>query len=116
MPKKAVIKPMSDNDVVEQKGTVKSDMTRSVKVNDTMQNLTVTRSLNHKKGAFEILVKWNMNAITGDDVVDSATLDSFCRMMMSQRNKCITWRDEWKRSNDNPEDPDQIGMGFADED
>lgn len=114
MATKKVIKPMSESDVVEEHGTVKSAITRAVKINDTMQNLTVVRSLNHKKGSFEIHVKINMNAITGDDVKDTATLDTFSKMIIYQRNKCLKWRDDWK--NENTSDENQMGMGFKDED
>lgn len=74
MAKKTVIQPMQKGDFVLEKGTLKIDYKRGVVINDKTQNLTVTPSLNHKKGTFSINFKWNMEAITGDDLIDMATL------------------------------------------
>lgn len=107
MARKKVIQPIDPNDVIEKQGIIKSDVTRGVTINDTQQELKVERALNHKKGTFSISVKWNMNAITGDDILDSATLDSLNQMMMYQRDKCLEWRDQWHQENS---DPNQANM------
>lgn len=104
---------MSVNDFVEEKGTLKTQIKRGVKIKDKTQNLTVEMSMNHKKGTFDIQFKWNMDAITNDNLVDTATLDSACQMLMAARDKCLTWRDSWK--NENPDDPDQLELGIDDD-
>lgn len=109
---KKVIKAMSSDDFIEEKGTLKTQIKRGVTIKDKSQNLTVDMSMNHKKGTFDISFKWNMDAITNDNVVDSATLDSAASIMMAARDKCLKWRDEWK--NDNPSDPDQMELGIKD--
>ena len=107
---KTVIKPISPNDVIEVKGTDKIDVKRGVKINDVQQELVVQRSLNNKKGTFDIVFKWNMNAVTGDDTLDTATLQTVLQMFMFQRDKSLQWRDDWKQGNQNPKDPDQLAM------
>ena len=107
MARKKVIQPIDENDVVVKKGNDKVSIVRSVSINDTTQDLKVDRIMYHKKGTFNISLSWNMNAITGDDVTDSATLQSLMQMVMLQRDNCIKWRDEWKQENS---DPNQTNM------
>lgn len=113
MAKKRVVKAMSKEDFLVKKGTVKESIERGVTINDKVQNLTITTSKNHKKGTFHIEFKWNMDAITNDDFIDTATLDSMNQMMMAARNECLQWRDAWKNER---EDPDQLDMNFGEDD
>ena len=108
-----VVKAMKSEDFVEEKGTLKIIMKRGVKIQDKTQNITVERSLNYKKGTFEISFKWNMDAVTGDDITDTATLDSINQMLFSTRDLCLQWQKEWKEGR--PTDPDQIDMDFDDD-
>ena len=55
-----------------------------------------------------------MDAVTGDNVIDSATLDSLNQLKMTARDYCLKWQKTW--NDDNPEDPDQVKMGFDPED
>lgn len=110
------IKAMNADDYVEKKGIEKTNIERAVKINDKTQNLTVVRSFNHKKGSFELLFKWNMDAITGDDVIDTETLRSACQMMFSSRDECLETRDSWKnarKEDSGIDEENQMEMGFG---
>lgn len=104
-----VIQPINPKDVINRKGIEKDILERAVTINDVSQNLTVTTFLNHSKGTFKIGFTWNMNAVTGNDAEDSATLHTLNSMLIYARNKAIAWRDDWhsKRSDD---DENQIPM------
>ena len=108
--KGTVIQPMKETDFIQKQGTVKTTLERAVVINDTTQNITVTQSFNHKKGAFNIVFTWNMNAVTGDDTKDTATLESAMKLMMTSRNQCLAERDEWRSKN---VDQDQLKMEFG---
>lgn len=102
-------------DYLIQRGIEKVNIQRAVKINDKSQNLTIELKLNHKKGLYEIAMKWNYDAVTEDDVLDRATIKVMGDLMMEGRNYCIDWREKWLEAQpkENPEDKDQLSMGFG---
>ena len=80
------------------KGTQKDQLERPVQINDKSMNLTVDYTLNHKKGLYDISLKWNFQAITEDDALDKATVKMLGELMFEARNKCIEWRKDWLKN------------------
>lgn len=81
------------------RGSESVEIVRPVKINDKSQNLVIELKLNHKKGLYTIVQKWNYDAITGDDTLDAQTIEVMGELMMEGRDYCLAWREKWEGQN-----------------
>ncbi|QDP50413.1 MAG: hypothetical protein Unbinned5350contig1001_28 [Prokaryotic dsDNA virus sp.] len=110
-----VIHEMDKGDFTEERGTEKIQMKRGIEIEGkNRSNLMVTLSLNWKKGLYSITPQWNSGQITGDDIIDTATLRAMNQLMFSARNRGRAWQMDW--NDKNPVDPAQEEIFPKDED
>lgn len=104
---------LKKTDYVRQRGIVKEDFIRAVRINDRDNKLTVVLVLNNKKGAYRLETKWSHGQITEDPVQDKATLQMLTELMIEAQSVGAEWLAKWQNEN-SEEDPNQLEMGFQD--
>ncbi len=105
---------LKKTDYTIEKGTLKVQFRRGVKVNDKTSSLTVELSLNHKKGLHTINAKWDHDQITFNDEDDYATFETLNELMLEARDYAKKLRKEWEDAQPQ-KNPDQLGIGFDDD-
>ena len=103
---------LKKTDYTRQRGIESEDFVRPCNINGKSQQLTVVLVKNNKKGLFYIKCVLNFSAVTGDDQLDIATIETLADLQMEARNAGLAWVKEWQKAN--PTDDDQLGLDFGD--
>jgi len=95
------------------RGTETIEFKRGALIDGKQTNLTVSLSMNYKKGLIKTISKLDDGQVTGDPEIDESTHDLMKALTQKALEYGVAWRKKWKEENA-PEHPEE-GEGGADQ-